>query len=318
MTFSSRSALALLWLSIALLATPAWAQGGDDVAERAQNAKTKEEFSEILEAFERTNSGKTWIVTVRNSLAYGLETAKREFVSNYRADEIRSAPEVNGKVADPDREAREILSSPAYRDAGTTESNNWIGKAMASVGEWLATMLRDLLSQLRPPDRGLSMPNMSGGALAARAFMIILGVALVGFVVFFAFKVSRGRILRRKAGGLLDDDEPDRTADEWLAQADLLTGQGKYREAVRCLYIACLVRFDDAGVAAFDRGQTNWEHLHRISVSPKKPPGMDFRPATKSFDLFWYGYAPINADDVAEFRVLYDRLLHDLGMRAAA
>lgn len=319
MMFSRRNAVALLWLSV-LLPVVAWGQSRQEWSERSDKITSKAAYERFLDGYQISVVDGDWVAEVKISLKNnGLETAKREFLSGLNAREIAAGTEPSGELSDPNEEVRRILSNPAYRDGGTTDSNNWLVNAASAVGEAVARALADILSRFRPPDLSLGAPNLGAGAVAARLFMILLGLALVAFLGYFIVKMSRGRRLRRKkAGGMLDDDEPDRTADEWLAQADLLTSQGKLREAVRCLYIACLVRFDDAGVAHFDRGQTNWEHLYRIQASVKKPAGMDFREPTKAFDQFWYGYAPINEDDVAGFRRLYDDLLTQLGMRGAA
>ncbi len=84
-----------------------------------------------------------------------------------------------------------------------------------------------------------------------------------------------------------------------------MESEGRYREAVRALYLACLLRFDEALVARFDRAQTNWEHLHRIEGSVRKPQGLDFRTPTSLFDRVWYGYQGKGRDEVNQFRQWY-------------
>jgi hypothetical protein len=118
-------------------------------------------------------------------------------------------------------------------------------------------------------------------------------------------------------GGILEDDEPERTADQWLLQAEKLEAEGKYREAVRCLYLACLVRYDDGRVARFRRHETNWEHLYRIEGSSLNP-GLDFRTPTQRFDKVWYGYQVNGPSDVQEFREVYQRLCDQLQLKTAA
>jgi hypothetical protein len=81
--------------------------------------------------------------------------------------------------------------------------------------------------------------------------------------------------------------------------------------------LACLLRFDEHGVARFDRGQTNWEHLARVEASPKRPPSLDFRRATQAFDRIWYGFQCLGAPDVADFRGWYEDVRRALAKEAA-
>jgi hypothetical protein len=133
------------------------------------------------------------------------------------------------------------------------------------------------------------------------------------FLAWFAVKHFKWKQrLQRRASTLLEDSEPERSLDEWLELADRLESEGRYREAVRALYLACLLRFDEALVARFDRGQTNWEHLYRIEQSARKPEGLDFRTPTNLFDRVWYGYQGKGAEEVGLFRQWYLRITESL------
>ena len=149
----------------------------------------------------------------------------------------------------------------------------------------------------------------------------ILILAVIAFLIFAFRKFNWGvasKLRKKRVGGLLDDDEPDRSADEWLEQADRLAAEGEFRKAVRCLYLACLVRIDEAGVARFIRAETNWEHLHRIEASTKSPESFQFRTITQKFDLIWYGFRTQGQPDVQEFRAFYVELCKILNIQNAA
>ena len=120
-----------------------------------------------------------------------------------------------------------------------------------------------------------------------------------------------------KVEAMLAEDEPERTRDEYLDEADRLVGLGQYREAVRCLYLASLLAFDEAGIARFVRGQTNWEHLRRIEESDKMPTDLDFRPATQKFDVVWYGMKVNGMDDVGAMRFWYEQTIDRVRKKAA-
>lgn len=201
-----------------------------------------------------------------------------------------------------------IKKNPFYTDRGT-KSSSWFASAMEKLGE----MLRRLFSGRREPREFNPPAAMSAFGDVVRVIAwVIIGIVLVTFAYFAIRYFAWKQKLRRRASALLDEDEPERTLDEWLELADQFISEGRHREAIRCLYIACLLRFDQCGIARFYRGQTNWEHLRRIEASPKLPRDIEFRRATRSFDNFWYGHAPCSDTDSAWFREEYQQLTNRL------
>lgn len=217
------------------------------------------------------------------------------------------------KNVDAAKQAEAIKSNPMYQDSGERESSNWISRAMERFGEALNNMMRGRQQEFDP---NITPPNVNLNWLIYVVWGL-LGILILIFLFFAARHIQWRNRLRRKATALLEEDEPERTLDEWLAQADLLASQGRHREAVRCLYLACLLRFDEHGIARFIRGETNWEHLGRIERGGKLPSGVDFRRPTEAFDRIWYGFHVRGAEDVALFREWYENLTAELARRAA-
>ena len=116
---------------------------------------------------------------------------------------------------------------------------------------------------------------------------------------------------------MLSEEEPELSRDEYLEEADRLNSEGRHREAVRYLYLACLLLFDESGVARFVRGETNWEHLRRIEASEKRPGDLDFQPATRKFDVVWYGMRVEGPSDVQAMRDWYVLIAERLRRSAA-
>lgn len=223
----------------------------------------------------------------------------------------------SGKVGDAKAEAKRILSQPEYRDGGEFVQRNWFSKSSENVANAIADFMRKLFGQ-----RSMPQPKVSAAGFDAvtAAIWVVIALAIIGFLAWAISQISPGarRAKRMKVGGLMDDDEPERSADEWLLQADDLAASGRFREAVRCLYIACLVRLDEAGVARLIRSETNWEHLRRIEESSRRPVGLDFRVPTQKFDLIWYGFRTEGQPDVDDFRVTYTELCRILNIKIAA
>ncbi len=160
-------------------------------------------------------------------------------------------------------------------------------------------------------------PHFAIGSWATTLMWIVLG-GLGGLAVFLLARYARLPGLRRRVKPIVEEDEAPRSADAWLEEANALIAQGRFREAVRGLYVAGLMRFDEAGVARFDRHQTNWEHLRRIEASPKKPAGADVRDATGRFDRVWYGHLDATAEDASAMRAWYDTLVRRLAEASPA
>ncbi|RYG26304.1 DUF4129 domain-containing protein [bacterium] len=177
-----------------------------------------------------------------------------------------------------------------------------------------SSWLKRALDRLRRPK--FDPPKLPGVAIGGLggwitplmwAILAILGAVAI---YFLARNVRFSRSSRKRQA--IAPDEPLRSADAWLEEARALIAQGRYREAVRGLYVAGLMRIDEAGVARFDRHETNWEHLHRIETSPRRPVGLDVREATGLFDRCWYGHLPTTETDAATMRDWYDRLMRTL------
>jgi hypothetical protein len=171
--------------------------------------------------------------------------------------------------------------------------------------------LIDLLPK-RGPTTGFQLPQTSIPGWIVPAMWFLIGGIILTFGYFVFRHFTWKRALTRKAKAVLEEDEPERTLDEWLTLEDEHVAAGRYREAVRAMYLSCLLKFDEAGVARFIRGETNWEHLARISASAKKPESVDFRPPTQSFDRVWYGFHVKGIEDVEVFRSWYGQITEAL------
>lgn len=295
---------------LSLLASPAAAGPYSDLARALELAKNPEASQKAIE-HARASLGPN------EALDDALDAAISETDPRLKRDAIRDAVDevhleaVKEAATAPDsvtQDAKRIKSAAVFRDAGVKGSTNWLGQALER--------LKNL--KIKWPEPKVANPNMSG--LGKVAIYIVWGIlALVVLVLlYFAARHIRWRSsLTRKARALLDDDEPDRSLDEWLVLADSHASAGRYREAVRALYLACLLRYDLELVARFERGQTNWEHLARIQASSKCPPAPDFRVTTQAFDRIWYGHQGKGLSDVDLFRGWY-RQLTEAFMKEAA
>ena len=72
-----------------------------------------------------------------------------------------------------------------------------------------------------------------------------------------------------------------------------LVGEGKFRLAVRLLYLRALKKLSDAQIIQWQPDKTNYNYLTEIS-KPELKNG--FSDLTLQFDYIWYGDFPIDAD----------------------
>ena len=212
-------------------------------------------------------------------------------------------------------QAREIKRSPLYRRASGPRESNWLATSISRMVDAIGAWLRKLFKRDPSPQQASSARGMDGSLIITYVMWVLLFAAAVFLFILalrrFQLKASR----QRRALAMLEEDEPERTLDEWLTLADRLAAEGRHREAVRCLYLACLLKFDEHNVARFDRGQTNWEHLKRIEASSKN---FEFREPTQRFDAIWYGGRTEGAADVQWFRGVYEGLSQRLAEAKAA
>lgn len=307
------------WLfltSLLLAASISWAGDRQDLIKALDRAATQEQTVEAVTEHSSGLPKELHESLILQAKGENWKATKQKLDSAVAAIALANL-KAEGRVKDAQAQAREILAKPGYKEAGPKESRNWLTRAIQRLGEEVGEWLRRLL-QFDSPDIAPSRPTFDARPLFNAVF-IILGIAALGFAAFFLVKLISDRSFgaRKAKGGMLEDDEPERTADEWLNEAERLEAQGKYREAVRCLYLACLIRLDEAGVARFIRAETNWEHCRRIMASSLRPGQVEFREPTRRFDIIWYGKV-VKGEDVPWFRSFYSSLIAQLKERLAA
>jgi hypothetical protein len=281
----------------------AWAGPFSDLKHRLSETKSDDEVIRII----RSNPA----VASQPDIAQGLKDVKSQVVDNATAATNFRALVDLGSMNETDSTApftskstaTEIKRSPLYSDPGMDQKRNWLADAL------------ERLRNIRPKREKTASNGIGLGLLGPIFTFIVWGLLAMAvlFLLYLAIRhIKWQKTLTRKAKTLLEEDEPDRTLDEWLQLADEHSAAGRFREAVRALYLACLLKFDEFDVAAFHRGETNWEHLNRIEKSPRLPKDLNFRTPTQRFDRVWYGYIVEGMADVQLFRDWYQDISRQL------
>lgn len=293
------SSFSLLLLAVCALAGPY-----GDLDAKLKQAKTPDQKVEVLSSSELNDPELTRRIVAADPKKPETVDAAESYV------DLKAMGEQVTLSSQSDR-LKKIKSSGLYRDEGAGDRANWLSGAIERIQNLFPKQKKERPSSSRQMD----MPGFPPFIINFVWFLLAAG--LLAFIIYAVRFVSFGKLRTRKAKAMLEDDEPERTLDEWLTLAESYERDGKYREAVRALYLACLLKFDERNVARFIRSQTNWEHLARIEGSPKKPAGLDFRSPTQSFDRIWYGHKVRGPIDVAEFRAWYGEVTRALQVAAA-
>lgn len=283
--------------SLALLFATLWATDYRELSRKIEGLRKPADVSNAILEEQALVENDVELQTAANDLGseegeYTVEEVKA-MVSLRAEAESSPLPSTSSQI-------KEIKSSPLYRDPGVQDQSNWLDGAIKRLLELIPK------PQPRNPVGSMSLGAVPNFIIPIIWFLLAAAVVLFGY---FAIRHFQWRsALKRKSKAMLEEDEPERTLDEWLAQADQLAQQGRYREAVRAMYLSCLLKFDEANVARFIRAETNWEHLNRIQMSSRRPPNIDFLPPTRAFDNIWYGHHVRGQQDVDEFKAWYQEI----------
>lgn len=218
-----------------------------------------------------------------------------------------ATPDQSQTTINPQDQAERILANPLYREQiDTQEGESWLSTALENlfnrIGEWLSNLFRN-----RQEPNGSSLQAAAG---LTEVMIVVLLAILAAFIIYMLAQIRfKKKNDNPETDSLVTDAEAGRNADQWLTEADKLAASGDFRAAIRCLYIASLVRMDEARLLRFERHETNWEHLYRFRDLPNKPGEFHLEPLTLRFDQAWYGFVPQSQSDVDWFKSEYRSLL---------
>ncbi len=253
---------------------------------------------EALQNYEKTNNTKLQRVDALARIEERLRALDE------RLEEVQQRkPAASDKDGDKGKLA-EILRRPDFNKPATTE-----GSALSRLWERFLRWLFSLFPNVKPITPGSS-------SFISRLAQIIIIVACLGAIAFLIWKFGprylsnrRGRKKpKREARIVLGERlEPDQTAADLLAQAEMLARSGDLRAAIRKAYIALLCELGDRKVVSLAQHKTNRDYLN--SVRERTILYNSMRKLTSSFELHWYGFQPAAQSDWHEFRSDYQQAL---------
>ena len=134
-----------------------------------------------------------------------------------------------------------------------------------------------------------------------------LGVIAIGIVLIFFIKQIRMNLIsdiREEEVDIVDDNV--RTEKAALAYADTAEASNDFRGALRYLYLSAVLHLQENGILPYDKSLTNREYLHQSQLDTNLQETLG--PAVTVFDEIWYGHKPCNAETVANYRDLLQKV----------
>ncbi len=132
-------------------------------------------------------------------------------------------------------------------------------------------------------------------------------VALVIVVVFFIRQIRMNLIVEAH-----DDAAPNttqarvKTERAALAHAETAEAANDFRGALRYLYLSAILHLQERGVLPYDKSLTNREYLYQAQADIDLQATLG--PAVTVFDEVWYGHKPCDAEIVAHYRNLLQKV----------
>jgi hypothetical protein len=222
---------------------------------------------------------------------------------------------------DPRLAAQQILAQDEFRAAlphaeaaaepEPKETPTW----WTRFWKWVARQLRKLAERKGDDPADHKGVAITGG-IAQWVTWVLVGLAAVVLIILVV-----QLLLRRKPAELAPGagggagapgegealDALAKPASVWGGEADALAAQGRFREAMRALYLALLATLHRRGAIDYHPTLSNWDYCDhfRGETSELAP----FRELTLRFDFGWYGRLGADREGYGHFRALCAPLL---------
>ena len=140
-----------------------------------------------------------------------------------------------------------------------------------------------------------------------RYVLFPLGAIALGVVIVFFIQQIRRNLISEAhdevAETELEQVETERAA---LARAETAEAASDFRGALRFLYLSAILHLQERGVLPYDKSLTNREYLHQAQTDIDLHTALG--PAVTVFDEVWYGHKPCDAETVASYRDLLQKV----------
>ncbi len=206
---------------------------------------------------------------------------------------LRSLVALFGAIPQPPadevrRQLEEVFARPEFHPQDENFLLRWFGELLRQFFTWLGS-----LYDVSP---------------------VLFWVLLIGCVVLLALLVGHITWTIRRvwftggAGREEGAQEQRQRLSLWYQEeAQRQATAEDFTEAIRCLFLALVYRFDESGRVNFQQAYTNREYLDLCADRPEVQQGL--RVFVDILDDHWYGQRPSARTQYENCRTLYDRLI---------
>ena len=131
-------------------------------------------------------------------------------------------------------------------------------------------------------------------------------IALGAVVIFFIRQIQMNLVIEARDDVSDTALEREETETAALARAETAEASNDFRGALRYLYLSAILHLQERGVLPYDKSLTNREYLHQEQVNIDLQATLG--PAVTVFDEVWYGHKPCDAETVADYRELLQKV----------
>ena len=144
------------------------------------------------------------------------------------------------------------------------------------------------------------------GMDAADVLLWLGCLILIGLTLFFVQQIRRNLVA--EVGDKVTESERGSvtTAQAALTQSEVAVTSHNFRDALRFLYLSAILHLQERGILTYDKSLTNLEYLHTLQAHAELQEALC--PVIQVFDDVWYGYKPCNADTIANYRELLQKV----------
>jgi hypothetical protein len=182
----------------------------------------------------------------------------------------------------------EVEASRANMDVSSEEYEGILSKLFSLHDRRTSTLHRTLI-------------GMGRGAL-----LWIGCLMLIGLTLFFVQQIRRNLITEVRGNVTESEIDSVTTAQAALTQSEVAVTSHNFRDALRFLYLSAILHLQERGILTYDKSLTNLEYLHTLQAHVELQEAL--RPVIQVFDDVWYGYKPCNADTIANYRELLQKV----------
>ena len=211
------------------------------------------------------------------------------------------------KSAEVNQKLSEILASSEFHP--TSANSGPLQQAM----DWLTTQWQKLWKVITNFwNRLFGAGGMVGGSYAIQWLFIILFTCLLAYLLYRVIKSRPARMAKRLAKGYsinpIEEDEPDRSPQEWEIESRTLATQRDFTGAYRAIFRAALANLRQTGKLKWRRDATTSTFLNELKADPTREVVAHFEPLATGFVTIWYGGEPVDHDTWSAAVCSYEQL----------